>query len=44
MLWDWLIVELLYVIGIWVSELCGLDVDDIDIGYWLVWVFGKGNK
>jgi integrase/recombinase XerC len=41
---DRLIVELLYATGIRVSELCGLDVDDVDTGYRLLRVLGKGNK
>lgn len=41
---DRLIVELLYATGIRVSELCGLDVDDIDTGHRLARVLGKGNK
>lgn len=41
---DRLIVELLYATGIRVSELCGLDVDDIDTGHQLLRVLGKGNK
>lgn len=41
---DRLIVELLYATGIRVSELCGLDIDDVDTGRRLVTVLGKGNK
>jgi len=41
---DRLIVEMLYATGIRVSELCGLDVDDVDTRYRLVRVLGKGNK
>jgi integrase/recombinase XerC len=41
---DRLIVELLYATGIRVSELCGLDTDDIDGGHRLLRVSGKGNK
>ncbi|BBX74337.1 tyrosine recombinase XerC [Mycobacterium shinjukuense] len=41
---DLLIVELLYATGIRVSELCGLDVDDVDTGHRLIRVLGKGNK
>lgn len=41
---DRLIVEMLYATGIRVSELCGLDVDDVDTGYRVVRVLGKGNK
>jgi integrase/recombinase XerC len=41
---DRLIVEMLYATGIRVSELCGLDVDDIDMSRRLVRVLGKGNK
>ncbi|RFD25367.1 recombinase XerC [Mycobacterium uberis] len=41
---DRLIVEMLYATGIRVSELCGLDIDDVDIQYRLVRVLGKGNK
>lgn len=41
---DRLIVELLYATGIRVGELCGLDIDDVDLGRRLVRVLGKGNK
>jgi integrase/recombinase XerC len=41
---DRLIVEMLYATGIRVSELCGLDIDDVDTRYRLVRVLGKGNK
>lgn len=41
---DRLIVEMLYATGIRVSELCGLDVDDVDTGHRVVRVLGKGNK
>ncbi len=41
---DRLIVELLYATGIRVSELCGLDIDDIELGRRLLRVLGKGNK
>ena len=41
---DLLIVELLYATGIRVSELCGLDLDDVDTERRLLRVLGKGNK
>ncbi|MEV6275856.1 tyrosine recombinase XerC [Nocardia sp. NPDC051832] len=41
---DRLIVEMLYATGIRVSELCGLDLDDIDRERRLIRVLGKGNK
>ncbi|MGV9798544.1 tyrosine recombinase XerC [Mycobacterium sp. NPDC003449] len=41
---DRLIVELLYATGIRVSELCGLDVDDVDAGRRVLRVLGKGDK
>jgi integrase/recombinase XerC len=41
---DRAIVELLYATGIRVSELCGLDVDDVEGGRRVLRVLGKGNK
>lgn len=41
---DRLIMELLYATGIRVSELVGLDVDDVDRSRLVVRVLGKGNK
>lgn len=41
---DRLIVEMLYATGIRVSELCGLDIDDVDRPRRLLRVLGKGNK
>ena len=41
---DRLIVEMLYATGIRVSELCGLDLDDVDSSRRLLRVLGKGNK
>ncbi|HLR97974.1 tyrosine recombinase XerC [Mycolicibacillus parakoreensis] len=41
---DRLIVELLYATGIRVSELCGLDVDDVDTARRVLRVVGKGDK
>ena len=41
---DRLIVEMLYATGIRVSELCGLDIDDVDTSRQLLQVLGKGNK
>ncbi|MDY6998923.1 MAG: tyrosine recombinase XerC [Actinomycetota bacterium] len=41
---DLLIVEMLYASGIRVSELCGLDIDDVDQSRRVLQVLGKGNK
>lgn len=41
---DRLIVEMLYATGIRVSELCGMDVDDVDTANRVIRVLGKGNK
>jgi integrase/recombinase XerC len=41
---DALILELLYASGLRVSELCGLDVDDVDLVRRVVRVRGKGDK
>jgi integrase/recombinase XerC len=41
---DRLLVEMLYATGIRVSELCGLDIDDVDTSRRLLRVLGKGNK
>jgi integrase/recombinase XerC len=41
---DWAIMELFYASGIRVSELCGLDIGDIDDGRRTVRVMGKGRR
>lgn len=41
---DQAILELLYAGGLRVSELCGIDVDDLDLSRRTVRVFGKGRK
>ena len=41
---DRLIVEMLYATGIRVSELCGLDIDDVDSYRRVLRVLGKGKK
>jgi integrase/recombinase XerC len=41
---DRLVMELLYATGIRVSELVGLDIDDIDRSRRVIRVLGKGNK
>jgi integrase/recombinase XerC len=41
---DQLVVELLYATGIRVSELVGLDIDDVDRGRRVIRVLGKGAK
>ncbi|HWE87829.1 MAG TPA: tyrosine recombinase XerC [Pseudonocardiaceae bacterium] len=41
---DQAVVELLYASGIRVSELCGLDIDDVDYARRVVRVIGKGSR
>lgn len=41
---DRAILELLYAAGLRVSELCGLDLDDLDLARSQVRAFGKGSK
>src|SRR6266568_222121 len=41
---DRAVLELLYATGVRVSELCGLDIDDIDYSRRVIRVFGKGQR
>lgn len=41
---DWAAVEMLYATGIRVGELCGADVDDVDLETRTLRVVGKGDK
>jgi site-specific recombinase XerD len=41
---DRVVLELLYAAGLRVAELCGLDVDDVDLRESTVTVLGKGSK
>jgi integrase/recombinase XerC len=41
---DWAALELLYATGARVGELCGADVDDVDLGQLTLRVTGKGDK
>ncbi|MDM4722973.1 tyrosine-type recombinase/integrase [Micromonospora sp. WMMA1363] len=41
---DLLLLELLYATGVRVSEVCGLDVADVDPGRRVIRVFGKGGR
>jgi integrase/recombinase XerC len=41
---DHAVLELLYATGIRVGELCGLDLDDLDVARGVVRILGKGDK
>lgn len=41
---DLAVLELLYATGVRISELCGLDIDDLDTGRQTVRVLGKGGR
>lgn len=41
---DSALIEILYASGVRVSELCGLDVDDVDLDRLTIRVLGKGSK
>ena len=41
---DLAVIEILYGTGARVAELCGLDIDDVDVGRSVVRLFGKGSK
>lgn len=41
---DLAVIEVLYGTGARVAELCGLDVDDVDLGRGVLRLFGKGSK
>ena len=41
---DLAVIEILYGTGARVAELCGLDIDDVDLGRGVVRLFGKGSK